>query len=311
MKKKLNMRLLLLGLALTAAFACGGDRAAMQQATPKTPNATPAPAVRENCSAWPQIVNAIFLQVLERPANGELAKTASDKLTSGETSVRELIATLVTSDEYQERFVSARPAEETTRLLYRHVLARDPSAAELKSVTGGASKDDAAKNFVAAARSLVAGEEYGQRFGARLVPGASPTLRPCRFPLKLTREDSFGAGTMTTELTVAVDGKFQATTKIKSVGKQQFCGKVGLWLLGEADSIVAVTGPAPEAVWCAGGAGPNAQQEHAEEWQGAIARQLLDRVASAALLQRPAGVEPQVLTRENTERAAQIKQTVR
>ena len=155
-------------------------------------------------------------------------------------------------------------------------------------------------------------EADGRRFGATLVPGAPASVHPCRFPLKLTRQDSFGANTMTTDLTVTVDGKFQATTKIKGgAGKQPFCGKVGLWLLGEGDGIVAVTGPPPEAVWCAGGARPDAKPERAEEWQGSIAPQLLDRVVSAALLQRPAGVEPQVLTRENTERAAQIKQKVK
>ncbi len=310
MKKKLNTRLWL-ALSLTVAFACGGDRAAMQQAAPP---GTPAPAAKEDCAPWPEIVNAAFLQVLEHPANGDLARTLSEKVMGGELSVRELVAALATSEEYQERFVSSRPPEEALSLLYRHVLAREAEASELKSAANAAGKDDAGKDFAAAAKRLVAGDEYSQRFGARLVPGAPASLRPCRFPLKLTQQDSFGDNTMTTELNITVDGRFQATTKIKSVTrKQPFCGKVGLWLLGEADGavVVAVTGPPRESVWCAGGAGPDAQPEHVEEWQGSISRPLLDRVVSAALLQRPAGVEPQMLTRENTERVAQIKQTVK
>jgi hypothetical protein len=314
MKKKLNTRLWL-GLSLTIAFVCGGDRAAMQQAsTPSTPSpaVTRAPALQENCAPWPEILNAAFLQILEHPANGELARTMSAKVVSGELSVRELVAALAASAEYKERFVAARPAEEAARLLYRHLLARDAEAAELSSMTNGAGKENGATDFAAAVKLLVESEEYGQRFGATLVPGSPDSLRPCRFPLKLTRQDAFGDNTMTTELTVAIDGQFQATTKIKSVArKQPFCGKVGLWLFGESEGIVAITGPSPEAAWCAGGVGPNAQQEHAEEWHGSISRPVLDQVVSAALLQRAAGAEPQVPTRENTERAAQIKQTVR
>lgn len=315
MTKKLNGTLLA-ALALSVALACGGS-AATQTAKP-----SPTPAVKEDCAPWPEVVNAAYLQVLERPAHGEGLKEATEKLTRGETTVRELVAQLAASDEYRERFVASRPAEEAAGSLYRHILARDAQPSELKSA---ASSIATAKGFGEVARALVGGDEYGRRFGSSQVPGASGATRPCRFPLKLNRTDDFGDGReMKTELSVEADGKFRAKTTVKgtsgasgtsrpsgSTRAAAFCGKVGLWLLDEGGRAVVITGPPAEAQWCAGGADPEAKAEHVEEWEGSLPRTALDAAGFAAIVQRAAGNEPQRATRENAERAAQIKQPVR
>lgn len=304
MSKKLN-RTLLAALALAAALACGGSAS--------TQSARPAPAAKEDCAPWPQVVNAAYLQVLERPAHGEGLKEATEKLTRGEITVRELVAGLAVSDEYRERFVASRPSEEAASTLYRRLLARDAQPSELKSAAALLS---AAKGFGDLARSLVEGEEYGRRFGASKVPGAPAATRPCRFPLKLDRADDFGDGrVMKTELSVEADGKFRAKTVVKSApgskGAAAFCGKVGLWLLDEGGRAVVITGPPAEARWCAGGAEPEAEAEHVEEWEGSLSRPALDAAGYAAIVQGAAGTEPQRATRENAQRAAQIKQPVR
>jgi endonuclease YncB( thermonuclease family) len=309
MKKKLN-RTLLAALSLSVALACGGSAAT------QTAKSSPTPAPKEDCAPWPQVVNAAYLQVLERPAHGEGLKEATEKLMRGEMTVRELVAQLAASDEYKERFVASRSAEEAAGSLYKHILGRDAQPSELKSA---AASSAAAKGFGGVARSLVEGDEYGRRFGSSKVPGASGSMRPCRFPLKLNRTDDFGDGReMKTELSVEADGKFRAKTTVKgasgtsnSTRASAFCGKVGLWLLDEGGRAVVITGPPAEAQWCAGGAEPEAKTEHVEEWEGSLPRPALDAAGYAAIMQRAAGNEPQRATRENAERAAQIKQPVR
>ena len=289
---------------LTAAFACGGGRASMQKSAPA---AKPAAAAKQDCATWQEVVNAAFLQVTERPAHGELAKTSAERLARGEMSVRELVAALALSDEYKERFVAARPNEEVVRLLYQHLLARKAEPAELMSAATAAAKD-----LAPLVKSLVEGDEYGRRFGAMRVPGAPASLRPCRFPFKLSRRDDFGAGReVTTEITVESDGRFRATTRLKGPArKEPFCAKVGLWLLGEGDGVVGVAGPPRETFWCVGGSTPD-REGRTEEWQGSLPQRALDAASALAVLQTAAGVEPQSVTRENTERAQQIKQPLR
>lgn len=82
----------------------------------------------QDCTASaPQIVDDIYQQVLERPADRSSAALTQD-LAAGRTTVRELVARVAKSPEHAERFfwnpiVSA---------VYRQVMRRDPSQEELR-----------------------------------------------------------------------------------------------------------------------------------------------------------------------------------
>jgi Phycobilisome Linker polypeptide len=290
---------------LCVALACCGGRAAVQGGAP-TPAGAARPSVEAGCAKWPEVMNAAYSQVLEHPAPADKAEETLAKLSDGGLSVRELVKSLALSDEYKEKFVSRQPPELSARLLYRHLLARAPSAEELRSATQTLST----RGHAALAESLLDSAEYGERFGDSRPPGSR--MRPCRFPFKLRREDSFeGGGAMETDVTVEADGQITTSTVVKAPSADKsFCGKVGLWLLDEKGNVLAVTGPPREQQWCPEGQGTG-PQERTEQWQGGVPADVLLRAQSIALLQLPASKDPQAQTRENAERVEQIKRPVR
>jgi hypothetical protein len=297
-----------LALPLCVALACCGGRASVQQAGAQNSNAKGA-AVEENCAKWPEVINATYMQVIEHPIPADKMEATTAKLASGELSMKELVKSLVLSDEYKERFVTPQRADSAVRLLYRHVLARVPTQEEVKSASSQLATKD---GFAALAGSLLDSKEYAMRVGASSAPGLQ--LRPCRFPLKLRQEDSFDGGRMmTTEATIEVDGQIHTATVVKIPSPDKpFCGKVGLWLFDEAGRVLAVIGPPREQLWCVEGKSKSkGEQQRTEEWRGSIPAELAEHAVAVALLQRPANNDPQAMTRENSERAQQIKRLVR
>jgi hypothetical protein len=297
---------LLLAAPVALVLACCGGRAAEQGPGGQNSNAQPQ---AENCAKLPMIVNAAYMQVLEHPMPADKSEATLARLASGEESVKGLVSSLVLSSEYKDRFVAKRPAEEATQLLYRHLLARAATPEEVKT----AAQQLAAKDgFDALVRGLLDSKEYAARFGESGAPGLR--LPPCRFPFKLKQEDSFGDGrAMTTEATVEADGRIRATTvvRIPSADKP-FCGKVGLWLFDEAGRVISVAGPPRDQQWCIEGkAKQPGEQQRKEEWTGSVPVELARHAASVALLQRPANNDPQAMSRDNTERAQQIKRPLR
>jgi hypothetical protein len=292
-------------LPFALALACCGGRAAVQDAGARNTNSQ-APA-EENCAKWPEVVNATYMQVVEHPLPADKTEATAAKLSSGEESVKGLVKSLVLSDEYKERFVTPRRPEEAAQLLYRHLLARAPSPDELKSA---ASKLATKDGFASLAQSLLDSREYGARFGESRPPG-SP-IQPCRVSVKLRQEDSFDGGrTMTTEATVSVEGKIHTATVVKIPSPDKpFCGRVGLWLFDEGGRVIAVVGPPRDQQWCLEGK-TRGEQQRTDEWDGSVPAELARRAIAVALLQRSASNDPQAMTRENSERAQQIKRPVR
>ena len=105
---------------LLAVFAFAPALASAQQ--PCTPDAESA-------------VDAVYRQVLERPAGGE-GNARAEQLRRGETTGREIVREVAKSPEHRQRFLIANSQEGRVNAignLYRHLLARQPDPAGLDS----------------------------------------------------------------------------------------------------------------------------------------------------------------------------------
>jgi phycobilisome linker polypeptide/EF hand domain-containing protein len=116
-------------------------------------------------------VDAIFRQVLERPAGGE-GNARADQLRNGQTTVREIVRDLARSPEHLQRFMPVNNRTEAVTNLYRHVLGRGPDPAGLNSHVQ--SRD----SMAALVDTFINSPEYQQKYGDDVVPGGN--RRYCR-----------------------------------------------------------------------------------------------------------------------------------
>ena len=77
-----------------------------------------------------RVVDAVYRQVLERAANGEGASGVS-QLSTGQTTVRELVRNIAKSPEHSQRFM-AGDRRNGVIFAYRHMLGREPDPGGLK-----------------------------------------------------------------------------------------------------------------------------------------------------------------------------------
>src|SRR5262245_63432423 len=73
-------------------------------------------------------VDAIYRQVLERPAGGE-GNARAEQLRNGQATVRELVREIAKSPEHVQRFLPANSREQAVTNLYKHLLGRAPDPA--------------------------------------------------------------------------------------------------------------------------------------------------------------------------------------
>lgn len=259
------------------------------------------------CVPAPNLISGIYQQLLERVADAETTRAAEAQLAQGQKTVRDLVRELALSDEFRRRFLEGRPAEESVRLVYQHLLARGASADELRR---GAESVRTA-GFAALINVLIDGPEYAREFGDRSVPARPVALSACRFPITLRREETVGPGqSMSTEVSVTENGQLSLTTRTEfQAAAGGFCGRVALWLLDEHDNVLEITGPAREQAWCVRARGPN-ENRRTDEWQGAVTADKLQQAAAIAILHTSSGGDPADPTRENTTRARQVKQSL-
>ncbi len=116
-------------------------------------------------------VDAIYRQVLERPAGGE-GNARAEQLRNGQTSVREIVRDIAKSPEHLQRFAPANNRTQAVTNLYRHVLGRDPDPSGLNSYVQG--RD----SMAALVDTFINSPEYQQKYGDDTVPGG--TRRYCR-----------------------------------------------------------------------------------------------------------------------------------
>jgi hypothetical protein len=117
--------------------------------------ATRGTAGTQNCIASaPQIVDDVYQQVLERPAD-EASRGLTQALASGQMTVRDVVREVATSPEHAERFFW-QPAVQN---LYRRLLGRDADPEGLQVFTERARTS----GLVAAQRDIMASPEYKQK----------------------------------------------------------------------------------------------------------------------------------------------------
>jgi Ca2+-binding EF-hand superfamily protein len=116
-------------------------------------------------------VDAIYRQVLERPAGGE-GNARAQQLRNGQTSVREIVRDIAKSPEHLNRFTPANDRTKAITNLYRHLLGRAPDA---EGLYGYVKARDSMASLV---DTFVNSQEYQQKFGDDTVPGGA--RRYCR-----------------------------------------------------------------------------------------------------------------------------------
>lgn len=116
-----------------------------------------------------QVVDAIYQQILERSPDAG-AQGWIDRLSGGQTTVRDLVREIAKSGEHVQRFLgtSNRDAQQqAVTYLYRHVLGRQPDASGMNTYLNIVGS----QGVQTAVDRLVASSEYQQNFGTNTVPG--------------------------------------------------------------------------------------------------------------------------------------------
>lgn len=118
-----------------------------------------------------RIVDAVYRQVLERSENGE-GTSAINQLSTGQTTVRELVRNAAQSREHAQRFMAGDRRNSVT-YAYRHVLGREPDPGGLEAHMRVLETE----NPSAVIDNIVDSAEYQQLYSDDTVPGAK--LRYC------------------------------------------------------------------------------------------------------------------------------------
>jgi Ca2+-binding EF-hand superfamily protein len=119
-----------------------------------------------------RIVNGIYQQILERPADSG-SQGFVRQLESGQATVREIVLRVAQSPEHSERFLQGDDREQAIRYLYRHLLDRQPDASGMKVH----SEALASRGVGPVIENIVSSREYQEKFGDNVVPGTN--LRYC------------------------------------------------------------------------------------------------------------------------------------
>jgi Ca2+-binding EF-hand superfamily protein len=119
-----------------------------------------------------RVVSELYRHILERaPDPG--AQHWEQQLANGQATVREVVASIAKSEEHGQQFGQTEagegtPYERAVGRLYRHILARQPDAAGQQNGARLAQQ----RGLDAVVDSLVASQEYADRFGEWGVPGS-------------------------------------------------------------------------------------------------------------------------------------------
>jgi hypothetical protein len=115
------------------------------------------------------VVNAIYQQILERPADAASAAT-TQRLATGQATVRDLVREVATSAEHKQRFLGGSGNDANRKaagVLYRHLLGREGEPAGLNAHAEGI----ATQGADAAIDAMLSSEEYRAKYGDNTVPG--------------------------------------------------------------------------------------------------------------------------------------------
>jgi hypothetical protein len=261
------------------------------------------------CAGAFEIVRGVYLQIFNQPPdNLKVLADAAEKLDKKETTVKTIVRELVMSTEYSSRFVIPHPAEEAAKLLYLKTLARSASPEEVRS----ASERIRREGFAATVNEILNGSEYQEAFGEYGVPTRPVRFTACRFPMTLVQKEILGANQeVSTTLTIHDGGVMEAITNSavrdnSPMAANRFCTRLAFWLYDKSGNLIEVIGPAQEEPKCVGGKTPESR-ERKDEWQGAVSPQTLGRLAAVAILHTNERSDPISFTRDNMEKAKQVR----
>jgi hypothetical protein len=119
-----------------------------------------------------RVVSELYRHMLERaPDSG--AQHWQNELAAGRLTVRDVVRSIVTSEEHRQRFGQTeagegQPYQRAVARLYRHVLARQPDPEGLRTWTGRAQS----QGLDDVVNALMSSEEYNRNFGDWGVPGS-------------------------------------------------------------------------------------------------------------------------------------------
>ncbi|HEX6832138.1 MAG TPA: phycobilisome rod-core linker polypeptide, partial [Rudaea sp.] len=83
------------------------------------------PELKKPCASAANVVKAAYRRVLGRDASPAEAAAQAAALTNGTRNVRQLVALLTTSDEYEKKFVAGKTKEDLLGEMYRRLLGRE------------------------------------------------------------------------------------------------------------------------------------------------------------------------------------------
>jgi phycobilisome core-membrane linker protein len=117
------------------------------------------------------VINALYVQVMDvfsGQVPAEIRRSdLESKLKNGETSVREFVKALASSDIYVRRFYTPYPNTKVIEFLFRHLLGRAPATQqEIREYN----KILADQGLRAAVDQMVNSAEYSRYFGEDVVP---------------------------------------------------------------------------------------------------------------------------------------------
>lgn len=116
------------------------------------------------------IIDAVYQQILKRPADPIGLQQYAPQLLAGLISPREIVRDLMHSAEWAARFIDDRLIEETVLALYDCVLARAPDVDGWNQLIAWEPRD----GWAPVIDSMIDGSEYTERFTGHLVPGEAP-----------------------------------------------------------------------------------------------------------------------------------------
>jgi hypothetical protein len=148
-------------------------------------------SAQDRCtSSAPQIVDDVYKQVLERPADRDSA-VFSDALASGRMTVREVVGEVAKSREHLERFFW-RPVVVT---VYRQMLQRDPSSQEMRAASSDLASGAATLDgFVAHTATRAANnEQEAVRILYRRLLGREPDADGLRSSTQMAQQQGIEA----------------------------------------------------------------------------------------------------------------------
>lgn len=138
-----------------------------------------SPSAPNPCASATQVVRTLYKQLLERDPEPEGLNYYVSKLTSRQSSVRELVDAFVHSGEYKVRFVNKKSNPEIVFALYKHVLARPGNPEDDEDGFHHQVADLSKLGYDQIASNFVNSAEYGVKFGDWFAPGNPATKKYC------------------------------------------------------------------------------------------------------------------------------------